>query len=130
MQDIASNDHYRIAVDNAKNRVYLTINGTWSAVSEVPNYLSDLKRAAGSLKNGWTILADTRNMKPPSPEVVELHVKAQAAIIAAGLAKTAEIQPASAITKLSVERFSKESGMEKGIFASPQEGEAWLDSIN
>ena len=67
-------------------------------------------------------------MKAPSNEIGALHVQAQSALIKAGLAKTAEIHPESIIAGLSVDRFSDESGMKKGLFKSREEAEQWLDS--
>ena len=128
MKEISNNDYYSIKVDENKNRMYLTITGFWKEVSQVPNYLEDLKKATEFLSNEYEILTDIRKMKPPTQEVGALHVKAQKLVIDAGLSKTAEIHPESQLAKMSVDRFSVESGMKKGMFPSIEEAEKWLDT--
>ena len=73
-------------------------------------------KATRELSKGYTILTDVTRMKAPPQDVVNLHTEAQKVVIAAGLSKTAELVGHDAITKMSVDRFSKESGMYKGTF--------------
>ena len=56
-----------------------------------------------------------------------MHTEAQKVVMAAGLRKTAELVGQDVITKMAVDRFSKESGMSKGTFDKKEEAEAWLD---
>ena len=119
---------YSIQVDSAKNRMYLTIKGFWAKPSEVPAYLDDIRKASREVCKGFTILSDLTEMKAPPPEVGLLHKKAQEILMAAGLRKTAELLPAgSAITKLSVDNYSKQTGMQKSSFDNKKDAEAWLD---
>ncbi len=128
MKEILKNDYYSITVDEKKNRIYLTITGFWKDTNSVTNYISDLTEACRRLTKGFTILTDITQMKPPSPEVGEIHMKAQKVLVDAGLSHTAEILPASAVAKMAVDRYSDESGMKKGSFSSTPEAEVWLDN--
>lgn len=127
MKNIVENQYYSIYVDQDKNRIYLTILGFWRALDLVPNYISDIAKATQSVSKGFTILTDLTQMKPPPQEVGGIHMKAQKALVDAGLSKTAELLPADAIAQMAVDRYSRESGMEKGSFSSREEAEKWLD---
>ncbi len=127
MNTIAKNNHYIIETDPLKNRLYLKISGYWKECSEVPHYIEDLKRATKGLNRGYTILSDVTLMKTPGKEIVGLHTEAQKVVMFGGLKKTAELVSRDTIAKMAVNRFSQESGMQKGTFASKSEAEAWLD---
>ncbi len=129
VEEIAKNEYYLISVDKNKNRIYLTVQGFWNDPSVVPNYIDDIAKAASSTTQSFTVITDVTQMKPPSPEVGELHMKAQTTLVEKGLSATAEILPASVIAQASVDRYSKESGMNKGSFATIEEAEKWLDEI-
>ncbi len=127
MKTIAQNDYYAILVNTTKNRLYLTLTGYWKSRTVVPNYIEDMKKATQQLSKDYTVLADVTQMKTPPKDVVNLHMEVQKMAIAAGLAKTAEIVGQDVITKMAIDRFSKESGMSKGTFDNKEEAEAWLD---
>jgi hypothetical protein len=127
MKTIAQNDYYVIAADPSKNRMYLTLIGYWRSRAEVPKYIEDLKKATRELSRGYTILTDVTKMKAPPQDVVTLHTEAQKVVLAAGLSKTAELVGSDIFTKMSVDRFSKESGMHKGTFDNWREADEWLD---
>ena len=124
---IARNDYYTIDIDEKKNRLYLTIVGYWKSRDVVSNYIGDLVNASGKLSPNFTVLTDVTQMKTPHQSVVSLHLEAQKVLLEAGLKKTAELVGADAIVKMSLGRFSNESGMPKGTFDNKQEAEAWLD---
>lgn len=121
-------DHYEISYDNRKNRFYFKIIGYWSDPSQVPDYIEHWKQMAGKARPGVTVLADVREMKVPGESVQALHQQAQTQVLEAGLAKVAEVT-GSAVTKLSLDRVSKTSGMKaiKRSFETVDEAEAWLD---
>ena len=45
-------------------------------------------------------------------------------------AKTADIVPKSQILKLQIKRVAGTSGIQKKLFTSKEDAEAWLDSIS
>lgn len=123
----SANDFYEIDLDTEKNRIYLTIKGYWKSLMEVRGYLRDLRAAVAELSEGFTIVTDLTRAKTSSEETSELHIKAQAYLVQAGLARTAEIHPESTVTRMALNRYAQTSGMTKGVFSSFAEAEAWLD---
>jgi len=126
MITIAQNDYYVIAVDQIKNRAYLTLMGYWKSRAEVPRYLEDWRKAIRELSRGFTVLTDVTRFKAPSADVVTLHTEAQKVLMSGGLNKVAEIVGSDIIAKMAVDRFSRESGMQKGTFDNWREAEDWL----
>ncbi|MCP4675317.1 MAG: hypothetical protein GY854_07390 [Deltaproteobacteria bacterium] len=126
MQEIAKNDYYSVGVDEKKNRVYLAVKGFWKDPQVAPNYIDDIKKAADSVKSGYTIVANLTDMKAPTPEVGAVHMAAQEMLVNAGLSKTAEIV-SSKLLQLSVDRYAETSGMDKMVFDDQVKAEKWLD---
>ena len=68
-------------------------------------------------------------MKAPPDDVIEQrHIPAQQIVVESGVRKIAEVVP-SALTKMSVQRISRGSGMDmyKQSFADQVDAEKWLD---
>ncbi len=124
---IAQNEYYMIAVDPAKNRIYLTLISYWRSRADVPTYIEDLKKATQYVSKGFTILTDLSLMRAPHPDVVQLHTEAQRIVVSAGLTKTAEVIGPDANTNIAIERFSRDSGMHKRTFDLWREADEWLD---
>lgn len=127
MKTIVENEHYVILVDTTINRLYLTIKGFWESPSVVPNYKEDIAKAVGELSTGYTILLDATQMKTPPPDVAALRVEAQKVAVAAGLKKMAELVGQDVLAKMTLDRISRVSGMNKSTFDNKKEAEAWLD---
>ncbi len=127
MKAIAQNDNYVIAVDPAKNRAYLTLIGYWKSRTEVPGYIDDWRKAIRELSRGFTVLSDVSRMKAPPQDVVPLHTEAQKVLMGSGLSRVAELVGSDVITRMAVDRFSRESGMYKGTFDNWREADDWLD---
>ncbi len=126
-EKIASNEFYEIEIDKDRNRIYLTVQGYWKSLMEVRSYLRDIRTAVAGLSAGFTIVTDLTQARTPSEETSELHIKAQAYLINAGLARTAEIHPESTVTRMALNRYAQTSGMSKGVFSTLEEAEAWLE---
>ncbi len=129
MKIVAENEHYILAVDPVRNRVYLTLIGFWKSRAVAPRYLEDLRRATRDVTRGYTILTDLTKMKAPPADVTAMHTEAQQLLVAAGLSKTAEILGEDIIARMSVDRISRVSGMYKGTFDNWREAESWLDKV-
>jgi hypothetical protein len=127
-EEIANNDYYEIYVDRSKNRLYYTVKGYWETVSLVPENYNDLAKASVKLTEGFDILSDLTDMKPPPAEVAELHMKQQKMLIERGLSRTAEVMD-HAVLKIAVQRYARESKMDVQGFGSVSEAEVWLDSF-
>lgn len=128
MKEIAANDFYEISIDNRKNRLYLTVKGFWKELSQVPNYLVDLKKAGENLEPGFTIVTDLRTMKLPATTVASLHVQAQKLLVDLGLDRTAEVVGEAILLELQLKRYAEQSAMSKAEFNTKEEAEAWLDA--
>ncbi|MCP4149021.1 MAG: hypothetical protein GY757_14835 [bacterium] len=131
MIEIANNQCYSIYVEPSKNRVYLTLIGFWASPATVPNYLDDITKMSLHVKEGYTILSDLSQMKAPSADIGNIHRKAQEICVAAGLGKTAELLPGiKPVEKKVIDRYSKDSGMNKKVFKSKADAEKWLDETS
>lgn len=127
MKIIVKNEYYMIGIDERKNRLYLTISGFWESNSVVPNFFIDFRKAVSKLSPDYTILADVTQMKTPPADVATLHTKVQQMAIFKGLKKTAEVVNGNMITKMAINRYSRQSGMNKKIFHDRKKAETWLD---
>lgn len=127
MQEIAKNQYYTIQIDPAKNRIYLTIYGTWGKPENVPGYISDIEKAIRGLKPGFTIVTDASELGPVTQELGKIHVAAQEKLNNSGLDKTAEIVK-SGLTRMNIDSFARKSKMKKQVFDNRKEAEAWLDN--
>lgn len=125
---VAKTEFYTIETDVAKNRAYLTFTGFCNKADEISCYLEDVTKAAQQLKTGFTLLTNATEFKTPPAEVAALHEKSQRIWMEKGLSKTAEILSESALTQMTLNRFSKSTGMTKKEFLQRQAAEAWLDS--
>jgi len=128
--EIARNEHYAIFVDETINRMYFTFQGEWKKPSQVPSFIKDIDEMLRHLNHGFTSLADTRDMKPPSEEMLPILTLATEKLLAAGMKKQAMI-----IDKESMELVRATRGVSKDVgtdekmmqFSDPAEGEQWLD---
>lgn len=123
---IAQTPQYKISVDKGKNRAYLTIVGFWRNPEEVPNYVSDWKKAVTMLRPGFTLLTDVREMKIHPASVRDVHEEAQKLLVNAGVRKVAELH-ADKVAEMQLDGVSKDSKMPKQNFSDPKEAELWLD---
>ncbi len=124
---ITSNSYYDIAVDSAKNRIYLTIKGFWQTKELVPHYINDIGTAVGRMKPGFTVLADLTRMVQPTPEVCALHQESQVLLVKCGAARAAQIAYDPLLTNV-LNQYSAELKISRRIFGETSFAEAWLDS--
>jgi hypothetical protein len=126
LEKIASNVYYEIGVDVSRNRIYLIIKGYWQTKELVPNYVTDVGRAAGKVKPGFTVLADLSQMKQPADDVGALHQQAQKLLLEKGLSRTAEVLDNASLQKVTDE-YATRSKMVKRVFPSTEKAEVWLN---
>lgn len=125
MTTIAENDRYELKVDNSINRIFITIKGYWQSKE---GYLEDLKKSISEVSEGFKIHVDLTSMITPKPEIGSVHVEAQKMLMEAGLAQTAEVLGSNAIAKMTIKKYSNNSGMSKQIFDNHEDAEAWLNA--
>lgn len=129
---IAQTPFYVIAVDPAKNRLYLTSKGFWASKDDVPNYLEDLTQALEKLEPGFDLLNDSTEVET-TPEDVNMQVVFPAVkmLQAKQLNRTAQVVPTDLISNLNTELLlddvrRKETKLMQ--FDNVQEAERWLDA--
>ena len=120
--------YYEISYQATKNRLFITIKGFWRNKADVASYLPDLKKILQKIKPGFTLLTDLTAMKTSPPEMQEVHIAAQKALVAAGLRYTAEVV-ASSFVQFQATQYSKTSEMPLKQFQSKAEAEAFLDTL-
>jgi hypothetical protein len=127
MMTIANTPQYQISVAPDKNRAYLRIIGFWRNAEQVPDYISDWKKAVAALSPGFTLLTDAREMKIHPASVRALHEEAQALVVQKGVRKVAELQQ-DAVAEMQLDAVAQETRMPKKNFQTQKEAEFWLDS--
>jgi hypothetical protein len=127
-QEIAKNDYYEFYVDQSKNRYYSKLIGFWEKASDVPDFISDHRKALELLSPGFTILVDNREYKTPVQECMELHIKIIGMSNEAEVGKIALVE-SQAVVKIAGGRVMREGGMEETSrqFNDIKEAEDWLD---
>lgn len=125
-QVLYDNPHYRLAIDPAKNRLYITIIGFWRQKEDVADYIKELALSLDRLQPGFTLLTDLRAMKAHPLEVMEIHIQAQRLVVGQGLLQTAEVFNSS-LVQFQTQKYSDKSSMKLKQFASIQEAELYLD---
>ena len=127
-EEIAKNDYYEMYVDKDRNRFYSKLKGFWQKASDVPDYLDDNKKVLSMLSPDFTLLVDNRDVKPPTQEIMDLHVKAVEMCNRAGIGRTALIV-SQMLVKFAGGRALREGGIEEKSrqFNDPKEAEDWLD---
>jgi hypothetical protein len=128
MIHLAQTEYYELAYDREKNRVHWKIKGYWPSVDAVPNFHADWGKAMAEVAQGFTILADLREMRPAPPDVAELHQGKQKELMELGCRKAVQVS-SDAVTVMQINRVAKKSGMGSVLraFDNLSEADAWLD---
>jgi hypothetical protein len=128
MIQLAQTDYYELAYDREKNRIHWKIKGYWPSVAAVPNFHADWGKAMAEISQGFTILADLREMKPAPPDVAELHQGKQQELMQQGCRKAVQVST-DAVTVMQINRVAKHSGMGAVLkaFDNLDDANAWLD---
>jgi hypothetical protein len=108
--------------------MYTIFYGFWQDVSEVPNFIEDQKKAIRALSPGFTVVADVRNMKPPTKEIDDFNTDVLKILAESGLYKIALVLKLE-LFKMSARRMMKDSGILERVkfFEDVDEAEEWLD---
>ena len=128
IEQVAATKQYQVGINRDKNRIYLKIIGFWRSVEEVSTYVPDLERALIQLTPGFTLLTDLTQMKAHPLAVQPVHLEAQRTLMTRGLTQTAEVC-ASSIVEFQAGTISKKSSMPLQQFATVEEAEAYLDTM-
>ena len=103
--DIAPNE---VRVDLAKNRLYLTLRGTWTDESSV-TVTEIVKQRAKALRPGFSIINDISQMKAASPNAAAIIKACQEWLSAHGAKRVIRvIDPSNMISGMQFRRASQE----------------------
>jgi len=91
LQKIASCAFYEIIVDTEQNLVILEFRGFWGGRSNVPEYVSDCKKALAYVQPGFNTLVDLTKTTAISEDAATVHTEVQKLFKDAGLARVAEV---------------------------------------
>lgn len=91
LQKIASCTFYEIVVDTEQNLVILEFRGFWGGRSNVPEYVSDCKKALAYVQPGFNTLVDLTKTTSISEDAATVHTEVQKLFKDAGLARVAEV---------------------------------------
>lgn len=117
---------YSVRADQAKNRLYIVLDGFISA-EEAQEAAAAIKAGADQLQQGFDIINDIRTFKPGSPRVAAIISETQAYVIQQGVKRTVRIVGDDVITAMQWHRVSKESGAVFIEATSLEKAEALLD---
>lgn len=129
MVEIAKNSFYHISLNTDKNRIYMKMCGTWETKSQVPHFLKDITLALATVKPGFSVVSDIRELEECSIDAQELHVQWQKQSVEAGILQLAEIHKLNdPVSELAIS-LAYESKISLNIFENEADAEAWLDDI-
>lgn len=126
MKQIASTPLYTITYDEAKNRMHIKLRGSWLKKEDYPNWLDDHEAAVKATSPGFTIVADTSDVKGTLD--TGIWTVAQQQSMAAGVRKTALIfREGSIVAKAQAQVSLEDSGLPFRWFSDMAEAEKWLE---
>ncbi len=130
MKQIEKNEYYEIAIDESKNRLYLSSKGFWPNISAVQRYNLDLRQAISQLEKGFTVLNDISTFKTPPREVQQLLSEAIEIMKNNGIGKTATLVGGDVVMQIASERIARNTNTEsiKAHFKDKISAEIFLDS--
>lgn len=125
MKSVASNEYYRVEVDDLKNRIYFTILGTWDDPKKIPNWADDVAEAVKCCSAGFTELIDWSGMT--AILLTDYIRQAQEIAMKAGLRKAARVYDKERFVKMQMDRLTTQTGFPAKSFFDRAAAEAWLD---
>ncbi len=131
MKEIANNEYYELFYDEGKNWIFWTMKGFWKSMDVVPDFDRDWDSAIRHAKTPFKIFADLSKLKSLPDDVKAAQDMRQQKLMQQSCEKVSCLME-SAITKLSLNKVLKKSGMDKMVqyFTSAEvyEAKKWLMS--
>lgn len=128
MKEVAKNEFYELGYDETQNWIHWTMRGFWKSMAVVPDFDKDWDAVQSMVKPGWKLFADLAELKPMPDDVQAAQDARQQKLIKDGCAKVSCIMT-SAVTRLSLNKVLKDSGMDKIIryVDNAEDGETFLN---
>jgi hypothetical protein len=119
-----------VNVDRVKNRVYVKLNGALT-VNDALRLKQDYHYAVSKCQPGFDVLNDVEELKPCSPEVVQILSEISQIAAAAGVGRVVRIEGDTPIAAMQIDRVSRsESKYAARHFKTYQEALHFLDHPN
>ncbi len=130
MKEIEASPHYRVQIDTAKIRLYLSLFGDILTDADVDGMLDAIQTAIKLLKPGFTAVGDFTEMNLLGLPDVSQDV--QMTLLNGGLRKVASVWSHEGFSKIVVDSSAGKvkSGQysdKRKVFKDKIEAEAWLD---
>jgi hypothetical protein len=125
MKTVVSTDAYTITVDGTKNRVYITMRGSWTNPQQIVGWLEGLAAAFKLCKPGFTEFIDWTESN--AILLTDEIAKAQKLAMDGGLRKAARLYKEETFLKLQMDRLTEKTNFPVKSFYDKKEAEAWLD---
>ena len=130
MKEIEASSHYRVEIDTAKNRFYLSLIGDVLTDAHVAGMMDAIQTAIGLLKPGFTAVGDFTELKLLGLPDVSQQV--QTTLLNGGLRKVASVWSHEGFSKIVVDSSagkikSGQYSEKRKVFTDRAEAEAWLD---
>jgi hypothetical protein len=126
MKTVASTDFYTIEVEQAKNRVYFTLRGSWIDAQKLSAWEGDVAAAFRLCSRGFTELIDWTDVQ--GILLTDSIEKAQRLAMDSGIRKAARLFPRETFAKMQMDTLTKKTSFPVRTFYDRKEAEAWLDS--
>ena len=116
---------FEVKVDSEKKRIYIVLSGFMQDF-EVEEAMKEVKNAVNLLKPGFDIINDITDFKPVTAKGRELIKNTQAYIYESKVKNVMRIE-GSVLSKIQLERSSKEVGYSGITVKSIEEAEQYLE---
>jgi hypothetical protein len=100
---------YKVEVDIARNRLYLTLVGFFS-IEEIKRSGDETIKATSKLRRGYDVITDISNFKPGTKDIAKDIQRVQAHFQASGARQGVRIVGKSAIASMQFNRIAKDAG--------------------
>ncbi|UCC71576.1 MAG: hypothetical protein JSV86_14465 [Gemmatimonadota bacterium] len=118
-----------VRIDEAKNRIYLFLEG-FHDLEEAVRMRDAYKGAIARCQPGFTVLADVSRYKPGTAEVQAVHAEAIKMAEAGGVSRVARGVGETPLGGMQIDRIARtEAAYEARNFATYEEAEAFLDGV-
>jgi hypothetical protein len=117
-----------VRVDEAKNRIYLVLEG-FHDMEEAVRMREAYREAIAKCRPGFTVLADVSNYKPGAGDVQSVHAEAVKIAEDAGISRVARLVGEKPLGGMQIERIARSKGHYLAQhFTDAEEAEAFLDA--
>jgi hypothetical protein len=116
MASIGVDGSYRVAIDQARNRLYVTFRGYFRE-DDARVACAEVLRQAGELEPGFSIVTDISEFTAASEEGAEVIKETQAALAELGVGRIVRVVGKNVVANMQMTRTAREIGYDPGTEA-------------